>query len=477
MRRPAVCKVPSGSTLVLVGFLTIILLVQPLQGAEIRIGTIIDTVGMVDDRSSIASATGTAGNGSALAYTDSSLSNGGSFTLTKTVESGGSDSSSRSIDARKILQYNAAGTPGHLSTGESSVITFSGPSGSEAGPGCVLATGSRSGGNRSSIASASLEIAGATSLTLTSRTRLSPGDLQYSVSARSQDESGNTSGMATIRSSFTYGTMTEYEISRVTDRSMVSGLFDLFSRVYRGGAGAHIQAETRASGMVGSKTEAWQQVSSGNCTGAAPRWSGSSVYGMDILTNGGDLDEVRSLDAESILESRRVLTYHANDSSAMQTEERVVGSKNLISDSVTSSALGCIFAGTDSAADDSRSHQVISASTQLFGVDSAQLTSTAVVDLGTGKNGTMPLGVDFRTDITSPVIFDAGIVQVMTDPDQDGKYEDLNGNQRQDIQDLVLLFRNFEWLSQSSISPRFDFNTNGRVDLADLTHAFREIQG
>lgn len=56
--------------------------------------------------------------------------------------------------------------------------------------------------------------------------------------------------------------------------------------------------------------------------------------------------------------------------------------------------------------------------------------------MGDQRNGTMPLVVDYKADIASPIQFDAVIVQVMSDPDHDGRFEDLNGNGRRDIQDL-----------------------------------------
>lgn len=61
----------------------------------------------------------------------------------------------------------------------------------------------------------------------------------------------------------------------------------------------------------------------------------------------------------------------------------------------------------------------------------------------------------------------------MKDTDGDGKYEDLNGNGKKDMQDLVLLFKNIEWISKSNYSYKFDYNGNGRFDFADLVFLYK----
>jgi hypothetical protein len=462
--------VPSGFILSLPS------LIMP-GSAAVSIDTIIDTVGMVDDQTTISFGTGTFSNGSSLMYRDSSLSNGGEMKLTKSVDSGGKDRDSPSVSAQKVLRYDAAGTGSHLSAHEGASVRSAGQAGSDGSPACTLASGSSADTNRSHSASASLDIVGATSLQLSTSTRISPGDLQYRVSANNLPVSGNYSGPATIVSSFTYGSETPAEMARVSDRSMVSGLFDLFNRVYHATNGATIQAETRASGMVSSKTVAEHTYERVNSSRSSDGWSGSSVYAADILANGGSVDETRSLSTKSEVTSQRVVTYRANGSYAMQSEEGVTAVKAVNQGSDSINGAGCVFAGGDDSGSGSISYQSVHASSQLFGVDSSQSSSTARIDMGSRRNGTLPLTVDYRADITSPVQFDAMIVQVMTDPDKDGKYEDLNGNGRRDLQDLVLLFRNFEWLSKSSLSPRFDFNGNRRVDLADLTRAFKDTKG
>jgi PKD repeat protein len=431
---------------------------------------------MVDDSTTINMGYGTSANGSSMFYHDSSLSNGGAFQMNKDIITG-SMISSGSIESQKVLRYDAAGTGSHLAVYEDALTRTTGVQNAGSSPVCLFASGSEGGTNQTTAGSASMEIMNANTLQLTTFTHITPGDLQYSVSANTSLASGNYSGPVTIRSSFTYENQTLDKINRVMDRSMVSGLFDLFTRVYRGGDSANIQAQTQASGMVSSKTVVEHEYAQANGTSEDPEWRGNAVYYADIMTNGGTLDEKRTLSSGETIESRRMLTYLAHGSTSMQTEEKVVAVKKAPTSVGSSTTIGCVFTGGESnTSSDEALYQSVSSSSRLLGVDSAQISSASQIDMGIGRNGTMPLQVDYTADIRSPVQFDETIVQVMTDPDKDGRYEDLNGNKKQDMQDLVLLFKNFEWLSKSSISARFDYNNNGKVDLADLTHAFKDVR-
>ncbi|MFH0967154.1 MAG: hypothetical protein V1862_05685 [Methanobacteriota archaeon] len=432
---------------------------------------------MIDDHTTIAMGSGTSGiNRSAMLYRDSSMSNGGALLLNKKVGTG-SGGSTDSIEAQKVLSYNSAGTGSHIAVSDDAAFSSTKTQDSDVTPICAFASGSEGTLNQSTSASASLDIINANTLQLTTSTRITPGDLQYSVIANTSLPFENYSSPATIVSSFTYDDQTADEMNRVTDRSKVSGIFDLFNRVYRGGKSTTIQAQTQTtSGMVSSKTTAEHTYAQRNGTDQPPEWSGSMVYAADSMTNGGSFDEIRTLSSEKTISSQRALSYLANGSTSMQTEERIVALKEDPIGNDSATGIKCVFAGENPNITDKSPYQSIVGSSQVFGVDSAQISSTAKIDMGSDENGSIPLKVDYKVDITSPVQFDAMIVQVMTDPDKDGKYEDLNGNGRQDIQDLVLLFKNFEWLSKSSLSPRFDFNNNGRVDLADLTQAFKDVK-
>ena len=61
-----------------------------------------------------------------------------------------------------------------------------------------------------------------------------------------------------------------------------------------------------------------------------------------------------------------------------------------------------------------------------------------------------------------------------TDPDGDGLCEDLNGNDRQDFDDVVDLFDNISDSDVTDNPDAFDFNGNGRVDFDDVVELFND---
>jgi PKD repeat protein len=62
-----------------------------------------------------------------------------------------------------------------------------------------------------------------------------------------------------------------------------------------------------------------------------------------------------------------------------------------------------------------------------------------------------------------------------TDPDNDGLYEDLNGNGRKDYNDLQLFYSNLIWIADNEPRASFDFNGNERIDFNDLQIIYNEM--
>ncbi|NMB79988.1 MAG: hypothetical protein GYA23_12945 [Methanomicrobiales archaeon] len=62
-----------------------------------------------------------------------------------------------------------------------------------------------------------------------------------------------------------------------------------------------------------------------------------------------------------------------------------------------------------------------------------------------------------------------------TDPDKDGRYEDLNGNGEMDFNDVVLYFTHIDWIADNEPTGAFDFNGNGGIDFQDIVNLFREL--
>nr|WP_206731749.1 alkaline phosphatase PhoX [Halorubrum amylolyticum] len=87
-----------------------------------------------------------------------------------------------------------------------------------------------------------------------------------------------------------------------------------------------------------------------------------------------------------------------------------------------------------------------------------------------------PVDVEARSGlaITGPANIGSGGGSP-TDPDGDGRYEDVNGNGRVDYADIELLFENLESDSVTSNARAFDFNQNDRLDFDDVVNLYAEV--
>ncbi|MEN6518632.1 MAG: NosD domain-containing protein [Methanospirillum sp.] len=62
-----------------------------------------------------------------------------------------------------------------------------------------------------------------------------------------------------------------------------------------------------------------------------------------------------------------------------------------------------------------------------------------------------------------------------TDPNGDGKYEDVNGNGRADFADIVMVFTNLTCITGDDDWQCLDFNSNSRIDFADIVWLFNNV--
>lgn len=84
------------------------------------------------------------------------------------------------------------------------------------------------------------------------------------------------------------------------------------------------------------------------------------------------------------------------------------------------------------------------------------------------------LKTDFIT-ITRSVIKFLGSNEFPTDPDNDGLFEDLNGNGFADWDDAVVFFWNTDWIQENEPVGNFDFNGNGFADWDDAVVLFSRV--
>jgi len=82
--------------------------------------------------------------------------------------------------------------------------------------------------------------------------------------------------------------------------------------------------------------------------------------------------------------------------------------------------------------------------------------------------------VEYVPSEPSPVTF-PGKTDPPTDPDGDGIYEDMNGNGYTDFNDVVLFFKQMEWVQAHEPIALFDFNSNGYMDFNDIVRLFKEL--
>jgi parallel beta-helix repeat protein len=86
-----------------------------------------------------------------------------------------------------------------------------------------------------------------------------------------------------------------------------------------------------------------------------------------------------------------------------------------------------------------------------------------------------PSSIASIVEVSAVVRFPCDVCNIPTDPDEDGIYEDINGNCRKDFNDVVLFFNYLEWVPDHEPITSFDFNGNGRIDFNDIIKLFEEL--
>ena len=115
--------------------------------------------------------------------------------------------------------------------------------------------------------------------------------------------------------------------------------------------------------------------------------------------------------------------------------------------------------------DDRWDNDALHTLTRVKGSDFEAVDSTSlIIDPDSGQAGTL-----------SRVTALPGSASPPGDPDHDGLYEDLNGNGEAGFSDVVLFFKNLDWIEENEPITAFDFNGNGAIGFQDIVMLFKEL--
>jgi PKD repeat protein len=77
--------------------------------------------------------------------------------------------------------------------------------------------------------------------------------------------------------------------------------------------------------------------------------------------------------------------------------------------------------------------------------------------------------------VTSPMKQVPGGSVMPHDLNNDGLYEDVNGDGASDFSDVVLFFNQMDWIADNEPISAFDFNQNGTIDFNDIVILFNRL--
>ena len=88
------------------------------------------------------------------------------------------------------------------------------------------------------------------------------------------------------------------------------------------------------------------------------------------------------------------------------------------------------------------------------------------------ENGTASklAAINVSTRSVLPVF--PGYTNPPTDPNHDGRYEDVNGNGILDFDDVVAYYDNMDWIGENATVAFFDYNNNNLIDFDDVVKLY-----
>lgn len=443
------------------------------NAAQIKIGTLIDTVGMVSDKTTFSGNSYSDNRSSNMIYTDKTLTNGGALNMKKSAQVDFLKESD-TLQTDKIVYYNAGDSGAHMSASEY-YSTYGYENNSDnSNVICIFGEDYADNSSHASIAKTYLSIMNARNLDLYTSTDMADGKLStiHTISGITNN-STNTPAEATVISGGELQSGTSEVLSKTYERSLISGTIELLSKSYNNmNDVSEMNSIIKADGMVSEESHAIIEDKHINETNIKD-YEGYAIKTSRILTNGGNLNDISSVKVSDDINADKMIGYNANgSSSSMQAHEFAsVITSGSIKD-YNSTAI-CVFSDEPSLDNTITSSKDLSAHSDIIGAESVQGSFATTLSTGSGISSEK---FSYETDIRSHAGFNSSAFKSMNDLNNDGKYEDINGNGRIDFSDLVLMAKNFEGLNSSEYSKELDFNRNNRIDFSDLTYLFKKIQ-
>ena len=241
-----------------------------------------------------------------------------------------------------------------------------------------------------------------------------------------------------------------------------------------------LQAQRRHSLNEDSKTQ-WHPVISGDDV-AWIDWTTSTLYLCSISAGGQPIAVSNGITTPRALALNRSRVVWSDDA-GIAFYDRATGTTRWLILSQASQQNPVISGNTVIWEED---HTV----TSLYRYDLMTHQTTRLTNSPSNQNsasidGTRVVYVDDRgmnphiymTTITAgpQLVMVQGVAKMPTDPNQDGLYEDLNGNGHLDFNDVVIFFNQMDWIAGNEPVAAFDFNHNGRIDFNDIVMLFNQL--
>ena len=116
---------------------------------------------------------------------------------------------------------------------------------------------------------------------------------------------------------------------------------------------------------------------------------------------------------------------------------------------------------------------------KVNGNSSGSTTISCILEEAYRQDGTLypqtsqEIQVKIIPSVTFPAKF-GDLNHQPQDTNNDGLYEDLNGNNRLDLDDIILFFKNLDFIKASELFWAFDYDGNNQLNFNDVVSLFKK---